>query len=278
MTKKKSGNKAWIVGTVLGAVAGAAYALWKTPMSGQELRTKLAPGPIGQRDDVATNTVHQPGIGDTILGKVEQTLAPVVGVKLGKTANGPAPTNGSVTEPITVSEPTPDTSPVAAQVATPAEASQEAVDPTPKVMPEADPVQASDPPAATVEYGTDSIRAKRFAWGSPTPEAGIQPVPVEPVAQPIVAVPDPVPEPVAVASSPKNETTSTYGQERIGTSGRFAWGEPAPNDVAAATAEQPTAEVESVSDSRPLEPVSAEAAIPGSNMRKFPKLGGLENN
>lgn len=267
MTKKKNGNKMWIAGAVLGAVAGAAYALWKTPMSGQELRGKLASGPVAQRDDVTTDQTHTPGTADKILSKVEQTLAPLVGVELGKTANGTAPSNGAVTDPI---EPVKATPP--AQPKTPeapfkaAKVDQETV---------AEEVAATSDTAA---YGTDTIRAQRFAWGSPTPEAGVQPVPVDPVAEQVVPEPEakPAKEPVAAAAS----TNSTYGSEKIG-SNRFAWGEPAPNangeKSATAAPQQRTGGVNATNEtSRPVEGVSDEATAPGSKQRKFPSLGGLE--
>ncbi len=71
-------NAAFVVGSVLGGIAGAAVALWKTPYSGAELRSKLTGG---------TATGESPRYASRMLSSVEQVLAPVVGVKLGKTAN-----------------------------------------------------------------------------------------------------------------------------------------------------------------------------------------------
>lgn len=261
MANKKNGNKMWIAGAVLGAVAGAAYALWKTPMSGQELRGKLASGPVAQRDDVTTNTTHTPGTADKILSKVEQTLAPLVGVELGKTANGTGPSAAAVTEPVSAVKPTPAPKTPAAPFKA-ADVQQETV---------SEEVAAA---SGSATFGTDSIRAQRFAWGSPTPEAGIQPVPVDPVAEQVVPDPEPVKEPVAAAAS------SDKGSESI-LSNRFAWGEPAPNASAegsgTAAPQQRAANTSSSSgDTRPVEAVSNEAAPRGSNFRKFPNLGGLE--
>jgi gas vesicle protein len=89
-------NAAFVVGSVLGAVAGAAVALWKTPYTGEELRAKLVGGTshetTGAQTFVATpsagTTVREErSLKDKVISGVEKTLAPVVGVELGKTAN-----------------------------------------------------------------------------------------------------------------------------------------------------------------------------------------------
>lgn len=285
MTKKKNGNKMWIAGAVLGAVAGAAYALWKTPMSGQELRGKLASGPVAQRDDVTTSRTHTPGPADKILSKVEQTLAPLVGVELGKTANGTRPANGAVTEPIAVATPAAEKVPVTSPPKEHATMTKSESEKDPK-FDAADPTP--DPGRNAADYGNDSIRAKRFAWGSPTPEAGVQPVPTEPMEE------DPVTEP-ALAREPVAPTKVVppgdggYGKDSI-RSNRFAWGEPAPDATAGhdETTEHQVEENAPLSDqvatagsttageSRPVDAVSDEASTPGSKLRKFPSLGGLE--
>lgn len=94
-------NAAFVVGSVLGAVAGAAVALWKTPYTGEELRSKLtgassheggetrtyvAPTSTGATAGVTVG--EERSIKDKVLSGVEKTLAPIVGVELGKTANG----------------------------------------------------------------------------------------------------------------------------------------------------------------------------------------------
>jgi hypothetical protein len=94
-------NAAFVVGSVLGAVAGAAVALWKTPLTGEELRSKLTGA--GSQQDTGTQAYRAPvsigtsasarageerSLKDKVLSGVEKTLAPIVGVELGKTANG----------------------------------------------------------------------------------------------------------------------------------------------------------------------------------------------
>jgi hypothetical protein len=84
-------NAAFVVGSVLGGVAGAAIALWKTPYSGEELRERIT----GGTDTTVTGTTAtgvgtgstEPRFSSKLLSSVENTLAPVVGVRLGKTAN-----------------------------------------------------------------------------------------------------------------------------------------------------------------------------------------------
>lgn len=93
---KKRHNAAFVVGSVIGGLAGAAAALWKTPYSGEELRHKLTGGGQTASSSRAQGTViaatpeHQvqgQSFKDKVLSKVESTLAPIVGVQLGKTAN-----------------------------------------------------------------------------------------------------------------------------------------------------------------------------------------------
>ena len=99
MARNNRHNTAFVVGSVLGAVAGAAVALWKTPYSGEELRTKL--GASGGHETTGTQAytatpaagttttaTGERSIKDKVLSSVEKTLAPVVGVELGKTAKG----------------------------------------------------------------------------------------------------------------------------------------------------------------------------------------------
>lgn len=97
VASKNRHNAAFVVGSVIGAVAGAAVALWKTPYSGEELRTKLTgagahEGIESQSYAASTSTGATAGEGrsikDKVLSGVEKTLAPIVGVELGKTANG----------------------------------------------------------------------------------------------------------------------------------------------------------------------------------------------
>lgn len=268
MANKKNGNKIWVTGAVLGAVAGAAYALWKTPMSGQELRDKLGTGSMEQQDEVLVNTVRTPTVGDKILSKIEHTLAPVVGVELGKTANGSRSVNGAVIEPIAAVEPTPAREPVAPVA--------------PATSKEATPVESKKPTATTApveenpqNVGTDTIRTQRFAWGAPTPEAGLDPVPADPVHRDVNKE---VPE--AVSTDVGADTPTTHGSDTLRAK-RFAWGDPAPEPTAAPNTEstdgRPGTAVDRDDSQRPVEAVSPEATAPGSNMRQFPKLGGLED-
>ena len=79
---------AFIAGSVLGGIIGAAVALWKTPQSGPALRANLSGG---ERQGAVT---YRSGDVDTadrrfsnpVLGFVEKAAAPIVGVELGKLA------------------------------------------------------------------------------------------------------------------------------------------------------------------------------------------------
>jgi len=84
----KRHTAAFIVGTVAGGLVGAAMALWKTPHTGDELRSAIA---TVADPNSAFNT--EPRRSSKVLGAVEYVLAPIVGVELGKTANdsGPIP-------------------------------------------------------------------------------------------------------------------------------------------------------------------------------------------
>lgn len=110
-------NAAFVVGSVLGGVAGAAAALWKAPQSGSELRAKVAerlggsggtsmnttvpddsPAPTSSkasklRDIWNATTLPETRsfgrgsrVGGKVLSMVENATAPIVGVKLGETA------------------------------------------------------------------------------------------------------------------------------------------------------------------------------------------------
>ncbi len=101
MAKSSSHRGAFIFGSVLGGAVGAAAALWNTPQSGQELRQML-----GLERDPAPATAVAPGsnvpgggLGDKALGLLEQATAPLVGVKLGQTANNSQPGMGVPTRP-----------------------------------------------------------------------------------------------------------------------------------------------------------------------------------
>lgn len=105
--KKKRHNTAFVVGSVTGGLAGAAAALWKTPYSGQELREKITgrfKGSDAGGDTVqirVTGRPRQQSIQGRILSTIENTLAPIVGVKLGKTANDSGANRGADTAVVT---------------------------------------------------------------------------------------------------------------------------------------------------------------------------------
>jgi len=95
-------NAAFVVGSVVGGLVGAGVALWKTPYAGSELRSMLTGG---------SASGEPPRFSSKLLTRVENTLAPVVGVKLGKTANdsGPAPVERTVVTTSTAATPVGDT-------------------------------------------------------------------------------------------------------------------------------------------------------------------------
>lgn len=105
---KRSGGGAFFFGSVIGGAVGSLVTLWSTPQSGQELRRKL-----GIDQAVSTVSSAMPSGGDTtsagstatgtsfgsgsaplsarLLAPVERVVAPLVGVKLGQTANNSQP-------------------------------------------------------------------------------------------------------------------------------------------------------------------------------------------
>lgn len=93
MANKKRHNAAFIVGSVVGGLVGAAAALWKTPYTGEELRGRITGSALQTRSvtgEAGTSTTSQEtgtSFKSKVLSTVENTLAPVVGVKLGRTAN-----------------------------------------------------------------------------------------------------------------------------------------------------------------------------------------------
>lgn len=105
MARNNRHNTAFVVGAIIGGLAGAAAALWKTPYTGEELRTKVGLGetqtlagdtmritPDGEMQTLTTSsadstTAEGRSFKDKVLSTVENTLAPIVGVELGKTAN-----------------------------------------------------------------------------------------------------------------------------------------------------------------------------------------------
>lgn len=160
-------NAAFVVGSVLGGVVGAAVALWKAPQTGEELRHKLTSSDTGEsrsrrvvstvrtgsggdsgeaqsdgvgttvrtgsgrvlesarmgsdrllslvkagsarlsRSDSTTSTATSSGSSSTtpfsnrVLSFVEKAAAPIVGVKLGQTANGSGPATSESSARIT---------------------------------------------------------------------------------------------------------------------------------------------------------------------------------
>lgn len=105
-------NAAFVVGSILGGVIGAAAALWKAPRTGDELRRKLvgesgSAARTGSRRVVSgarlgmdrvttirstsTESTSTALFSNKVLSFVEKATAPIVGVKLGQTANGSGP-------------------------------------------------------------------------------------------------------------------------------------------------------------------------------------------
>jgi gas vesicle protein len=100
---------AFVVGAVIGGIVGAAATLWTTPRSGPELRSRMTEQQsrvielrsrmMGQGDDYAPGAPNIAVSGATgaggrterlssrALGFVERAAAPLVGVRLGETAN-----------------------------------------------------------------------------------------------------------------------------------------------------------------------------------------------
>lgn len=90
---KRSGNGAFIFGSIIGGAVGSALALWNTPQSGKELRQKLGIEPLvaGVGQAVNTGGASYETVGTRLLGVVEKATAPLVGVHLGQTANNSQP-------------------------------------------------------------------------------------------------------------------------------------------------------------------------------------------
>lgn len=286
MAKRNSNNKGLILGTVLGSLAGAAYALWKTPMSGQELRSKLSTGPVNTSSDTSGGQESSGGgITDKVMNAVEHTLAPIVGVDLGKTANQSAST--AATKPINVADTPADVAPpTQVQTATSAAGT-----------PIADPEEGE----AMMATGSDTIRMKKFAWGTPAPEAEKAETPVQGEMNAPVEQATSVDEPDAKSETASATATSQRGQDTI-RSQRFAWGDPKPEsaetaiDAPIASSDMtPEQRSQPVADSEPAATSSEDAKSAGSGnvadtivssaasvstgkMAPFPKLGGLENN
>lgn len=164
---------AFIAGSVLGGVIGAALALWKTPQSGPELRASLSGG---ERHGAVTYGSGDASTADRrfsnpVLGFVEKATAPIVGVELGKLAkDDPQPYTAPVRASAADARP-PET---AGETVTVASGSTEVTEPlgtverstgetfaaaSPGEEETHDPVEGSDAHAATTEELT-----------TPTPE------------------------------------------------------------------------------------------------------------
>jgi hypothetical protein len=79
---------AFVAGSVLGGLIGAAVALWTTPKSGTELRAGLSGGggeTVTYRAEGGTVTAER-RFSNPVLSFVEKAAAPIVGVELGKLA------------------------------------------------------------------------------------------------------------------------------------------------------------------------------------------------
>ena len=123
---KNSNSGAFIFGTIMGGLVGAAAALWKTPQSGQELRraiglesepvmavtgavkssaSKVKGAAVEVTDTVAEVTSTGRPIADVALELVGKVTAPIVGVRIGQTANNSQPVSGSPSNPSIPSTP-----------------------------------------------------------------------------------------------------------------------------------------------------------------------------
>jgi gas vesicle protein len=109
---KNDHTGAFIFGTILGGAVGAVAALWNTPQSGKELRQTvgLESEPVlAVTDAVKTTAIKAKDVAgevstsvaaaassgrpmtDVVLDLVGQATAPLVGVKIGQTANNSQP-------------------------------------------------------------------------------------------------------------------------------------------------------------------------------------------
>ena len=84
---------AFVAGSVIGGILGAAAVLWTTPKSGTELRGSLQgsrSGAVTYRGDAATGeltaTESERRFSNRVMSFVEKATAPIVGVELGKIA------------------------------------------------------------------------------------------------------------------------------------------------------------------------------------------------
>src|SRR5680860_617137 len=99
---------AFVFGSILGGAVGAVAALWNAPQSGEQLRRKLgfesdvAHSVTSVAQHAANSAAHAAQLTKPLPGKalglVEQATAPLVGVKLGHTANNsqPAPAGNAM--------------------------------------------------------------------------------------------------------------------------------------------------------------------------------------
>lgn len=92
-------NGAFIVGSVIGGLVGAVVTLWITPKSGAELRRAVT---SEETRTSVTGRVRSNSLRDgqrfsnPVLSFVERTVAPIVGVELGKQASDDPETVNSV--------------------------------------------------------------------------------------------------------------------------------------------------------------------------------------
>ena len=116
MARSDRHRGAFIVGSVLGGAVGAAAALWNTPQSGRELRQKLGlesepvlavTGAVKSASHTVVEVAGSTGGPGTslqhrALSLIEQATAPLVGVRLGETANNSQPVSAADTLDIPV--------------------------------------------------------------------------------------------------------------------------------------------------------------------------------
>jgi hypothetical protein len=112
---------AFVAGSVIGGIIGAAAVLWKTPKSGAELRGELSGdrhGAVTYRAGEGQTVVEERRFSNPVLSFVEKAAAPIVGVELGKLAkDDPHATAPLRTSSADAKPPVPSAQPVAGTAA-----------------------------------------------------------------------------------------------------------------------------------------------------------------
>lgn len=87
---RKRNTGAFVMGSLIGGLAGAALTLWKTPKSGTEMRQSMGLGGDAQTRTLSTGETTtasgERSFSNPVLSFVEKVTAPIPGVELGKLA------------------------------------------------------------------------------------------------------------------------------------------------------------------------------------------------